>query len=491
MRVAVCARVSTLEQAQGHSLATQRDALTAWALREGWQVADFYEDAGITATDATKRLAFLRMVADAQEGHVDRVLVTRRDRYARDLVDAATYERLLANSGFRVWSLEEPATNDDSSSAFLMKGMLDVFSAHYSVELSRKVAAGYRTRALKGLTPGDTPFGYRSRGRDAPELAPEEAAAVKAAYNLYAAGNHSAVDVADELNRRGLQPRSKRGRTAFGQAAVLKLLSNRFYVGDITYHGEVVAEGLHEPIIERALFDQVQRVLAQRARRPRSYARHTRTYQLAGLGYCAGCSSPLWANTSGRTKKNRYYRCSSRRRGGACRDATTGALAHAVEEHIGSLCASIDLPSGWQARVLELAGEGGDQQRIAAERDRLRQRLSRVRHLLIEGYVPEEHAKREIRDAEAALAVLAPPDARILDHGQQLMTIPELWPRMTEEERRDVVKASMEFVSVDLRERKVQAFLPKPHLEPLFTLMPSVTVCNWRPRPESNRRPRP
>ena len=61
------------------------------------------------------------MVADAETGRFDAVLVKRRDRYARSLGDAAIYERLLASYGVRVWSHDEPATNDDSPAGFLMR----------------------------------------------------------------------------------------------------------------------------------------------------------------------------------------------------------------------------------------------------------------------------------------------------------------------------------------------------------------------------------
>lgn len=53
------------------------------------------------------------------------------------------------------------------------------------------------------------------------------------------------------------------------------LLKNRVYVGEIV-HGSTCAPGLHQPIIERAVFDQVQKQLAKntitRAERPRRAA---------------------------------------------------------------------------------------------------------------------------------------------------------------------------------------------------------------------------
>ena len=480
-RVAIYVRVSSEEQTRGHSLDSQRDALRAWADREGWEVTTLYEDAGISATGATKRPAFMRMIADAEAGAFDCVLVKKRDRYARDLADAATYERLLAAHGVRVWSHDEPATNDDSPAGFLMKGMLDVFAAHYSVELSKKTSEGWRKRTEKGLPVGDIPFGYRSTGpQSPPEIVPDEAEALREAFSTYAAGVSSLVDIAENLNRRGVRPRSKRGSGTFGEKMVRGMFGNKFYAGEITYKGETVARGMHEAIIDKDLFDRVQLALEARARRPRAHGtRHTRVYQLSGIGHCSRCSSPLWANTV--RGQQRYYRCSSRRRGHLCADAGVGAIADVVEEDLAGLFADMDLPDAWQERIFEVAAEGGDADAIWRERRRLEDRLMRLRRLLVEGYVDEEYAKTEIDTAESALAALTPPDAAAIPNGEELVRLPDLWPKMTAEERREVVRASLDLVSVDLRARRVTAFTPRKHLEVLFKLMPHVDVVTGDP----------
>ena len=105
----------------------------------------------------------------------------------------------------------------------------------------------------------------------------------------------------------------------------------------------------------------------------------------------------------------------------------------------------------------------------------------RLRRLLVEGYVDEEYAKTEIDTAESALAALTPPDAAAIPNGEELVRLPDLWPKMTAEERREVVRASLDLVSVDLRARRVTAFTPRKHLEVLFKLMPHVDVVTGDP----------
>jgi hypothetical protein len=53
------------------------------------------------------------------------------------------------------------------------------------------------------------------------------------------------------------------------------MLKNRFYVGEIAYHGES-HKGEHEPILDRDLFDTVQARLAEGAAKRRSGDRRRR-----------------------------------------------------------------------------------------------------------------------------------------------------------------------------------------------------------------------
>ena len=166
------------------------------------------------------------------------------------------------------------------------------------------------------------------------------------------------------------------------------------------------------------------------------------------------------------------------------------------EEKVAALFTSLDLPDEWQDLVFEMAGEGGHPATVEAERKRLGEKLQRTRRLALEGYVDEAMAKAEIRATETQLAALAPPDETVLDDGRELLSIPALWPQMTDEERRDIVRAALQSVSVDLQEKRVTGFLPRPHLEPLFRVMELAglnqrAVCNWRPRSDSNRRSPP
>ena len=65
----------------------------------------------------------------------------------------------------------------------------------------------------------------------------------------------------------------KVGGIDFSTASLANLLHNRFYIGEVDYKGEIL-KGPQEPILDRALFDQVQeKFAAQRIKRAKTNAK--------------------------------------------------------------------------------------------------------------------------------------------------------------------------------------------------------------------------
>ena len=271
-------------------------------------------------------------------------------------------------------------------------------AAHYSVQLSHNVARGMEARAHNGLPLGDIPFGYRTVNPvEPPGMVADEAEAVRKAFEKYAAGNCSMLEIADWLNSTGLRPRSKRGRLVFSKATVRGMLSNPTYVGDIARHGEVVGPGRHEPIVSRELWDKVQQVRERRAWRPQMYgARPSRPYLLSGVGFCADCGSPLWANTTSGGRHN-YYRCASRSRGDECLSEGASCRAEIPEGDVSSLFARLELPLEWRERMRELVAEGSPVADLERERRRLLDKIARVQRGLVDGVLDNETAKAAVR----------------------------------------------------------------------------------------------
>lgn len=363
LTVALYLRVSRGEATRG-----QRETLLAWARREGWRVVVRYEDRG-SGMDGAGRPGLRGLLVDAASGAFERVLVTRRDRFARNSADAARWEELLARHGVQLWSHDEPLANEESPAGLLMRRLLDLLAEHYARDAAERVRGRARARLAAGLPLGPVPFGYRRAGAGRPwARVPREAAAVRAAFRLYASGKHSDMEVAAMLTTRDVAPRSRRGHRRFGKAAVATILTNPVYAGDLTLHGRVIGRGRQPPLVARALFDRVQRARARRATGSRGDPRRPAAlYLLAGVGRHAGCGAQPRGNThaEGGTPQ-RAYRCAARElgapgraSGARARRCRRGAHAEAVEARLAEALAACPLPAPWLARARALAREAG------------------------------------------------------------------------------------------------------------------------------------
>ncbi|HJN91172.1 MAG TPA: recombinase family protein [Dehalococcoidia bacterium] len=258
-RVAIYARVSTQEQAKGYSIDDQGDRLTDWAHVEGWEVVARFADPGASATSVKHRPQFRRMIDEAEAGTFDAVMVRELSRFARNRGDAAIYRSRLERAGVRLLSYQERTEGLSRPAALMTNGLHELMAEHYSVELSEKTARGWETRAKKGLTLGDVPFGYtRDHAHEPIRPLEPEATAVRYLYESYQTGRHSMAELADELNTQGFQPRSKQGKTRFSKASVERIFKNSTYAGWVTRHGERLRRGFHESLVSDDMFDRVQ-----------------------------------------------------------------------------------------------------------------------------------------------------------------------------------------------------------------------------------------
>ena len=97
IRAAGYVRVSDESQVDGHPLGAQRSEIERWCDREAHDLVEIYEDPGLSADtdDISKRPAFSRLLADAEAGKRDLVVVHTIDRWARNVaVQALSLMRL-------------------------------------------------------------------------------------------------------------------------------------------------------------------------------------------------------------------------------------------------------------------------------------------------------------------------------------------------------------------------------------------------------------
>src|SRR5262245_3225867 len=113
-RAVAYVRVSTPDQAEsGLGLEAQDAAIQAAAARLGVTVGRTFEDAGVSGGLPLEQRPGLLATLDAVRAG-DVLLVARRDRLGRDVLNVAMIERLVERRGARVCSAAGEGTDDDS-----------------------------------------------------------------------------------------------------------------------------------------------------------------------------------------------------------------------------------------------------------------------------------------------------------------------------------------------------------------------------------------
>ena len=105
------------------------------------------------------------------------------------------------------------------------------------------------------------------------------------------------------------------------------------------------------------------------------------------------------------------------------------------------------------------------------ERDRLEEKLRRLKRLYQEVEITEGEFQREKELTESALAALRVPEGeRVTELGDHVEGMVEAWHEATKEERREMLRLMLDAVYVDMPEGKVVSLKPKPAFLPLFNL---------------------
>lgn len=285
LRCAIYTRKSSeegLDQAF-NSLHAQREACEAYVLSqagEGWAaLPTLYDDGGISG-GTMERPALKRLLSDVDRGLIDVIVVYKVDRLTRSLADfAKIVERLDAKSVSFVSVTQ--AFNTTNSMGRLTLNVLLSFAQFEREVTGERIRDKITASKKKGMWMGGAlPLGY-DYPVDATTRAlvvnPQEAFEVRRLFERYSALK-SVHELVRELNDAGALTAVKtfrngktRGGAAWSRGALFHLLRNRIYVGEIVHRDETYA-GAHPAIIDRELFDHVQRLLdentAHRQARP-------------------------------------------------------------------------------------------------------------------------------------------------------------------------------------------------------------------------------
>ena len=350
MNIAAYCRVSTDKSDQLNSLETQKEFFLEYTKRTGDNLIKLYADEGISGTKIKNRKEFQRMLADAEKGLFDMVVVKDISRFARNTVDLLQSVRKLKSLGIETQFLTANMTSMGNSEFVLT--IFGALAQEESANTSKRIKFGKKMNAEKGRVPNIV-FGYDKTIGDYFKLSinENEAKAIRQIFQWYIEEGYGGSKIANMLNERGIK--TKRGNN-WSQNAVCRILTNEIYTGKIINGKEEIADFLTGQrkekdesewlvtirpelrIIEEEVFDKAQDILKGRHDSFKiTHERQSNKYLFSTLIKCKECG---WSfRRTVRQYKNTYVRwvCSGHNGKGA--DSCPNAVTVDEEELIQAL----------------------------------------------------------------------------------------------------------------------------------------------------------
>ncbi len=295
---------------QEASIERQRDEVFQYATRHKYDLAGEYVDAGVSGVDSTdRRPGFQQLVADAEKGAFDYVIVWDLSRLSRsDAMETAAELRPLRRAGVRVVTTDRSEPLDwDTFAGQLMFSIEAEGSNAYVRKLARNTLSGQARKAAQGRwVAGKTPLGYARDQEDRLVLGdPYDVETVQQMFKRYAAGE-SFRGLIPWLRTRGidrgvswirfmLQNPVYAGDWHWGKTCQAKFYTSRqgeildtFERGETDQQDRIIIVDNHPAIVDRQLFNAVQSMFAGR-RRGTTPLPKGGGFVLSGLLRCADC----------------------------------------------------------------------------------------------------------------------------------------------------------------------------------------------------------
>lgn len=337
MAVGIYLRVSTEEQRERQSIATQRDFAGRYCDLHQLPVHAQYADDGVSGTvPFDRRPEAARLLRDARMKKFDQLLVYKLDRLGRETRLTLEAVAELEKCGVRVRSMTEEF-DSQTPIGRLMITMLSGFAAHEREVIRERSMAGTDRKAEQGVWLGGiVPYGYCKQGEKGQsrlivceETIPGsdlgEADVVRMIYRMSAKEKKSCQKIADHLNRLGLPCTSTDARTSRGAGKrsrrvakiwrpshVRNMIANRTYMGEHVYgkrsnnRNRTTISRPVPAIVSEKTWKSALKVL--QSNRIMCARNRQHPYLLRGLIKCGLCGLTFCGITM-RRQRNWHYRC--------------------------------------------------------------------------------------------------------------------------------------------------------------------------------------
>jgi site-specific DNA recombinase len=315
-RCAIYTRKSSEEglEQDFNSLHAQREACEAFIKSqagEGWRlVKTAYDDGGLSG-GTMERPALQRLLSDINQGLIDVVVVYKVDRLTRSLSDFAKMVEVFDARGVSFVAVTQQFNTTTSMGRLTLNVLLSFAQFEREVTGERirdKIAASKQKGMWMG---GLVPLGYEVIDRRL-LVNQTEAETVREIFRRYLELGSVRL-LMEDLKRRGIRSKvrvakngKQSGGNSFFRGALYSVLSNPIYIGEIR-HKKLHHPGLHQPIVDRDLWDGTQLLLRSHTVRRAPQARKSAPSPLTGKLFDESGQSLTPSHAVKGDRRYRYY----------------------------------------------------------------------------------------------------------------------------------------------------------------------------------------
>ncbi len=294
------------------------------------------------------RPGFADMIRQLEEGKAAAVFVKDLSRLGRNYIEVGRLtEEFFPEHDIRLVAVSDNIDTAEGENE--LAPIRNLFNEWYARDISKKRRISNKIKGNAGEPMGQPPYGYKKDPNNPKRWIVDEEAAliVKRIFSMNLDGLGT-EQIAAQLEKDGiLTPRAywlskgvkrpgkgkEQPPTRWNSSTIVKILSLQEYCGDIlnfkTYSKSyknkkridndrenwVVFKDVHEPIIERAVFEQVQAKRGKMRKRKKSDGEHN---MFSGLLVCADCGHNLHYHFNQGNHDIKYFNCSNYNQHGTC-----------------------------------------------------------------------------------------------------------------------------------------------------------------------------
>ena len=389
-RVALYLRVSTEEQAiNGLSLQAQKEALEKHAKERGYSIVDIYADEGITARkQLSKRKELQRLLSDVKKDKIDLILVTKLDRWFRNIKDYYQVQDILEAHNCNWRTIFENYDTSTASGRLHINIMLSVNQDECDRTSERIKAVFKHKKENKEVCSGNVPYGYYIDENKHMQIDEAKAKEIQDAYNYY------------ELHNNMMQTRNylsdKYGYITY--TATRKRLTHEAYTG--TVNG---IKDFCPAIISAKQYKNVQRLIGMNKKQYKPKAPQEE-YIFSGMIKCKECGGSFNSNRTFRSGKcYKFYRCQRAKREKNCNNKYTLSEKGILEPY---LLAHIKEELQNYKISYEVKQASKDIQDISSQLNKARNKLDKLKDLYLDDLIDKDAYKAEYARLNGIVAEL-------------------------------------------------------------------------------------